>query len=295
MLFRQILHEDLSCASYMVGCLTCQECAVIDPRLDAIDYYVEMAQAFNLHIAHIIGSHITADHLSGDVVLAKQTGARVHYYNNPDIQFEYEPLKDGQEIVMGNVVLKILYTPGHTFDSICVVVTDHLRSKDPWVVLTGDTLLVGDIGRPDLEGADLAKKMANLINNSLRTKVMKLPDYMEVYPAHYSGSLCGRFLNPKPVSTIGYERRNNYMIKLLNKKTEFIKTYIENLPPKPDRFLEIIERNLKQSWAGGETPTTSATAEEIATENHGTPTEEPQAVSTETEQKTQPAATAGRK
>lgn len=189
-------------------------------------------------IEAIVDTHVHADHRSGARKLAAKTGATVYLSRTAEVAFPFAPLDDGSEINLGNVVLRALHTPGHTPDSISLLVIDRTRGDEPWAVLTGDTLFVGDVGRPDFGGPDDAK----VLYRSLHESLLKLPDYIEVYPGHISGSPCGRAMSGKPSSTIGFERRHN--VALLQPDQErFVAALFEGLPPKPAGFLEMIALN----------------------------------------------------
>ncbi len=191
-----------------------------------------------MRIEAIIATHVHADHRSGERELAAKTGAPIYFHRSADVDFPFTPLDDGSEISLGNVVVRALHTPGHTPESQSLLVTDRTRSDEPWMVLTGDTLFVGDVGRPDLGG----KGAACQLYDSLHTKLLSLPDYVEVYPAHISGSPCGRAMSGKPASTIGFERRFNDALQH-HDKDQFVAALSAGLPPKPAGFLQMIATN----------------------------------------------------
>jgi len=236
MIFQQFRHEQGGCLSYIVGCTQRQVCLVIDPQLD-IDQYVRYASDHRMKITHILETHSHADHLSGAKKLAAATGAPVYFYESVKTAFPVTGVKDGQEIAVGNILLKILHTPGHTQDSISILVSDTTRGKEPWLVLTGDTLFVGDTGRPDLDGSPES------LYNSIWKKLLSLPDSVEIYPTHYAGSLCGKGMSPKPNSTIGFERKFNPALQVSTKE-EFVQFVTANLPVQPPRFHEVRKFNL---------------------------------------------------
>jgi len=236
MIFRQLQHEEGACLSYILGCTTNAVCAVIEPQLD-IEPYLEFARAKGMRITHIFETHAQADHLSGAMRLAHVTYAPVHYHESVNAAFPVTKLRDGQTVNVGNIQLKILHTPGHTPDSISIVVTDTTRTREPWFVLTGDTLFVGDTGRPDLDGD------AEQLYSSIHEKLLTLDDSLEVFPTHYAGSVCGKTLSPKPSSTIGFERRFNPSLQF-KRKEEFVQFVTENLPVQPPRFHEVRRFNL---------------------------------------------------
>ena len=191
-----------------------------------------------MRIEAIVNTHVHADHRSGDRELASRTGAPIYFHRSADLRYPFTPLVDRSEISLGNVVIRALHTPGHTPESTSLLVTDLTRASEPWMVLTGDTLFVGDVGRPDLGGEDAA----GTLYDSLHDVLLALPDYVEVYPAHISGSPCGRSMSGKPSSTIGFERRYNEALQHRD-RAEFIEMLFAGLPPKPETFLATIALN----------------------------------------------------
>jgi len=236
MIFQQFRHEEGGCLSYIVGCTRHQVCAVVDPQL-SVEQYLQYAEAHEMRITHVFETHAQADHLSGARKLANDIGATVYYHEVAEASFPITKVKDGDELMVGNVKLKVLHTPGHTADSICLLVTDTTRSNDPWFALTGDTLFVGDTGRPDLDGS------AELLYDSIFTKLLKLGDSVEIYPTHFAGSSCGKAMSPKPSSTIGFERKFNAALQLKSKK-EFVDFVMADLPVQPPRFQKVRQYNL---------------------------------------------------
>lgn len=201
---KQVCNDTLSCASYVLGCPTVGVCAVVDPQEDVSDY-VQIAKEQETRITHIVETHIHADHISGARKLSEVTGAPIYLHESADVNYGFEPLKDGKTIELGNARIRVVFTPGHTPESISLLYLDKTRSKSPWAVLTGDTLFVGDVGRLDLVGAGTTEQMYDSVFNRL----LELDDYVEVYPAHYAGSLCGKGMSLKTVSSVGFERRFN--------------------------------------------------------------------------------------
>jgi len=236
MVFKQFQHEEGACLSYILGCTTKHVCAVVEPQLD-IEQYLEYAKAKGMEITHVFETHAQADHLSGAKRLAEATHAPVYYHESANAAFPVRKVRDGETIDIGNIQLRILYTPGHTPDSISIVVTDMTRSREPWFVLTGDTLFVGDTGRPDLDGS------AEQLYESIYEKLLRLDDSVEVFPSHYAGSVCGKALSPKPSSTIGFERRFNPSLQFESKE-KFVQFVTENLPVQPPRFHKVRQFNL---------------------------------------------------
>ena len=208
-------------------------CAVIDPQRD-VDSYITAARALGVDITHILQTHLHADFISGHMDLAKKTGAKIYVAKSAKCSFDHVALSEGDSIELEDMVLKVLETPGHTPEHLSYVVIDKSRSDSPVGVFVGDTLFVGDVGRPDLF-SDMAEELAGKLFHSLHDKILKLPDYVEVYPAHGAGSLCGRAMGAKWRTTIGYERNFNSALKI-QEKSAFIKSLTENMPPAPDHF-----------------------------------------------------------
>ena len=236
MIFQQFRHEEGGCLSYVIGCTQRNVCAVIDPQLD-IDRYTKYSTAHAMKITHIFETHAHADHLSGAKELAIKSGAAVHLHESAQASFPTKRIKDGDEILIGNILFKVLHTPGHTQDSISLLVSDTTRGKEPWLVLTGDTLFVGGTGRPDLDGS------AELLYERIWKKLLTLNESVEIYPSHYAGSVCGKAMSPKPSSTIGFERRFNPSLQAKSKK-EFVDFVMSDLPVQPPRFQRVREYNL---------------------------------------------------
>ena len=238
MIFQQFPNEEAGCLSYLVGCGQAGEAVVVDPGRGLVDEYLRVARKKGLRITHIVETHTNADHISGNRDLAAVTQNPILLHHSARAVFDHLAVRDGDEIRIGNVLLKILHTPGHTPDSICLLVTDRSRGNDPWFVLTGDTLFIGDVGRPDLGGEHAAEE----IYESLHRVLLPLADSVEVYPAHGSGSMCGRAMSAKPGSTIGFERRFNPALQVKS-KAEFVERLMAGLPPKPSSFETIVGKN----------------------------------------------------
>ena len=235
---RQFYYYDLACASYLLGCGTVGKCAVVDPRAEDLDTYVAFARDTRMQITQVIDTHVHADHRSGGVTLTKATGAAYRLHESADVQVPFTPMREGEEIQLGNTRLRVLHTPGHSPESVSLVVTDLKRGTDPWFVLTGDTLFVGAVGRPDLPGR--ARESAAQLYRSIHEKLLTLPDDLEVYPGHFSGSLCGTGLSGKPSSTIAFERRWNAMLSL--PRDQFVEALAE-VPAKPAGMERILAAN----------------------------------------------------
>lgn len=237
MYFRQLLHEDRSCASYLVGCPTLGLCAAVDPQGDPLRY-IEAAEDNAMVISHVIDTHVHADHLSAARALAEAAGATLYLGAHAEIAFEFSPLSDGEVLEIGNRRARVIHTPGHTLEHVCLLFDD-------WFVLTGDTLFVGDVGRVDLaltqiDESDLRMR-AKELHHSLQVLVA-LRDDVELYPGHYAGSTCGRGMDGKTISTIGHERRHNHALSL--DVDEFIEFQLSNMPPSPQDFDAIKRDNL---------------------------------------------------
>ncbi|NLE08184.1 MAG: MBL fold metallo-hydrolase [Dehalococcoidales bacterium] len=231
MLVKHYFLEKIAHSSYILA--GSKTCAVIDPRRD-VDLYINEARALGVEITHILETHLHADFVSGHMDLAAKTGAKIYAPKSGNCTFDHVALSEGDTIQLEDMRLDVLETPGHTPEHITYVVTDTSRSDAPIGAFVGDTLFVGDVGRPDLF-PDIAEELAGKLFNSLHEKLMKLPDYCEVYPAHGAGSLCGRSMGAKWTSTIGYEKRFNPSLQIKDKK-EFIHSLTSNMPPAPDHF-----------------------------------------------------------
>jgi glyoxylase-like metal-dependent hydrolase (beta-lactamase superfamily II) len=209
MIFRQFLYEDGGCASYLFGCLGRRQLAVCDPHAELVPAYLAAAKRVGAPITAVFETHIHADHPSGARALAAATGAPIYLHRSAAVAFPFQPLEHGQEIALGNDYVRLLHTPGHTPESVCLLVGDRTRAEEPWFLLTGDTLFVGDVGRADLLGEAEADRLARQMHASLFEVLRALPDDLEVYPAHIAGSACGQGMSGKPSSTLGFERRHN--------------------------------------------------------------------------------------
>ncbi len=260
MYFEQFYLSCLAHASYMIG--SKGEAAVIDPQRD-VDLYLEAAEEQGLKIRHVFETHLHADFVSGHKELASRTGARIYIGAQAHAEFPHAPLRDGFEVKMGSVRIRVLETPGHTPESVCLVVIDEEKSFDPWGVLTGDTLFIGDVGRPDLSPNHTPQQLAGLLYDSLHQKLLRLPDATLVYPAHGAGSLCGRSMSTERSSTIGNERLTNYALQI-SSRDEFIQQLTSNLPARPGYFLQDAEINRSGAEALTDRPPLPAfTPEEV--------------------------------
>jgi glyoxylase-like metal-dependent hydrolase (beta-lactamase superfamily II) len=244
MFFRQLLATDAT-LSYFFGCGSHHVGVAVDPVLGDEDWFINEAAKHDVEIAHVIDTHVHADHFSGGRKLAELTGARycLHESNRSRVTYAFEPLADGRRIEAGNVLVDVLHTPGHTPDSICLLVADKRRSSEyaaPWFVLTGDTLFVGSAGRPDLAGQQV--EMAGQLYDTLHQRLLTLPSEVELYPGHTSGSVCGAGLSGKPMSTIGFETRWNPMLAM--GRDEFVVALTESVPPRRTEMDRMIAFNL---------------------------------------------------
>lgn len=240
MIFRQIIHDDLGCASYLIGDEKAGVAAVVDPRFE-IDAYLELARYMGVAIEHVFETHNHADHVSGHGRLAAATGATIHVHALNEAEYPHQPFEDGDEFHLGSLLVRALHTPGHRPEHTAFLLVDTSRGDEPWAVLSGDTLFVGDIARPDLaiEKADGARG----IFHSLRDRLLSLPDEVEVWPGHLGGSMCGGpGMDMKVCSTIGYERAHNPMLALQD-ADEFVEQALAKLGPQPPNFKAIVELN----------------------------------------------------
>jgi glyoxylase-like metal-dependent hydrolase (beta-lactamase superfamily II) len=244
MIFRQFLNDATACASYLLGCPTAGEVAVVDAHADLVDSYIGTADAQGLRIAAVIETHVQADHVSGLPELVARTGATAYMPTGSGAEFDHHPLDDGELVKLGNTVIQAVATPGHAAAHHAYLVTDHRRGEEPWMVLTGDALLVGDAGRPDLHahGRETPEEMARVLYRSLTERLLALPDHLLLYPGHYAGSVCGRGLSGNPASTIGFERRHNQALQFVSEDA-FIAALLEDLPPTPEGQAEIVAAN----------------------------------------------------
>jgi hydroxyacylglutathione hydrolase len=240
MYFKQFYLGCLAQASYMIG--SKGEAAVVDPRRD-VEAYLEEAGREGLKIKHVIETHLHADFVSGHRELAARTGAKIYFGARAQAKFDCVAVREGDEVVLGDVTLRFLETPGHTPESLSVLVIDRAKSQEPEAVLTGDTLFIGDVGRPDLLGAKMsAQELAGMLYDSLHEKLLRLPDSVAVYPAHGAGSLCGRNISSETSSTIGQQRRFNYALQPMARE-EFVRMMTTDLPEAPPYFSRDVRLN----------------------------------------------------
>jgi glyoxylase-like metal-dependent hydrolase (beta-lactamase superfamily II)/rhodanese-related sulfurtransferase len=242
MLFERFFIEGLACTSYLVGCEIERVAVVVDPDRDPIKY-LTYAQEHRLRITHIIETHLHADHVSGNTELARRTGASIFIHPDARVTFQHTPLTHGNEVQVGRLSLRALHTPGHTPDGITFLVSDRTQGPQPLFALTGDTLFAGDIGRPDLVGAQAVENLAAQLHTTLFITLAGLPDNLVVYPGHGAGSLCGKSIRTDPSTTLGIERQENPAFRQTSMKA-FVQYATHNLPEQPANhsFIKMINR-----------------------------------------------------
>ena len=241
MYLEQFFIDGLGCASYLVGCEGAGVAAVIDPDRD-VRKYLTAAAAHGLAISHIIETHLHADHVSGNIELQAHTGAGIYLHEGAGAEFEHQPLREGDTIELGNIRITVRHTPGHTPESITLLVTDLTRAQEPWMALTGDTLFVGDIGRPDLVGLDAARGLASQMYDTIQEELLPLPDGVMVYPGHGAGSLCGKSIGAVRSTTIGFERHTNPALHPREREA-FVEFAVAELPEQPANVRRIKAMN----------------------------------------------------
>jgi glyoxylase-like metal-dependent hydrolase (beta-lactamase superfamily II) len=241
---RQLLNDETACASYLLGCKTHRSFAVVEPHVDLVDEYIALAESQGASIVAVLDTHVQADHVSGMAELVARTGATGYLPAGSGVEFEHRALRDGEVVKLGNTVVQAVATPGHAMAHHAYTVTDRTRGDEPWFVITGDALLVGDAGRPDLHahGEHTVEEMARILFRSLKGRLPTLGDHMVLYPSHYSGSVCGRGLSAHPVSTVGFERRHNRALQLDNEDA-FVAALTHDIPAAPDQQIAILAAN----------------------------------------------------
>ncbi len=240
MIFRQVTHDDLGCASYLIGDDEVGIAAVVDPKFE-IDEYLELSRYMTVSIEHILETHNHADHVSGHGRLAAATGAKIHIHRDAEAEYEHEPFDDGFELELGSLKVRAIHTPGHRPEHTAFALIDTSRSDEPWAVLTGDSLFVNDVARPDL--AIEKEDGARGIFRSLRQRLLTLPPEAEVWPGHLGGSLCGGpGMDMKICSTLGYERSHSEMLSI-ESEDEFVERAVSSLGPQPPNFEAIVQLN----------------------------------------------------
>src|SRR5512134_1014477 len=238
---QQFFVEGLGCASYLVGCEAKGVAAIVDPDRE-VQKYLDVASSRGLKITHIIETHLHADHISGNTDLAARTSADIYVHESSGAEFPHKPLKHEDVIELGNIRLKVLHTPGHTPESITLLVSDTTRAEEPWLALTGDTLFVGDIGRPDLVGVEAARSLASDMHESLFEKILPMNDSLLIYPGHGAGSLCGKSIGAMRSTTLGFERKYNSALAP-RERAEFVEFATSGLPEQPGNHKRIKSLN----------------------------------------------------
>jgi len=242
MLLRPFLFNETSCASYLFGCTTHNRLAVVDPHADLVDAYLAAAEEISAPIVAVFETHVQADHVSGLPALVHATGATAYLPAGAHVEFPHEELADGDVVELGNTVVRTLATPGHAPAHNAYVVVDLRRGdEEPWLVFTGDSLLVNDVGRPDLHAKGDPEPLARQLYASMQ-RLLELPDGVIVYPSHYGGSVCGRGLSGNPFSTIGFERTHNRALAAPDVDT-FVRELLVDVPPPPADQAAIVAAN----------------------------------------------------
>jgi glyoxylase-like metal-dependent hydrolase (beta-lactamase superfamily II) len=236
------LNDAGSCASYLFGCTTHGKLAIVDPHADLVDDYLAAAAAIGAPIVAVFETHVQADHVSGLPALVERTGAPGHLPEGAEVEFEHVALSDGEVVELGNTVVTAIATPGHAPAHHAYAVADWRRGdEEPWLVFSGDSLLIGDVGRPDLHVADDAHGQARILHASLR-RLLELPDHLLLYPSHYGGSVCGRGLSGNPFSSIGFERGHNPLLSIVDADA-FADSLLADMPPRPFEQERIVAAN----------------------------------------------------
>jgi hydroxyacylglutathione hydrolase len=242
MLLRPFLNDASSCASYVFGCTTHAKLAVVDPHVDLVDDYLSAAAAIGAPIVSVFETHVQADHISGLPALVERSGATAYLPAGAGVGFEHIALADGEVVELGNTLVTAIATPGHAPAHHAYAVADRRRgSEEPWLVFSGDSLLIGDVGRPDLHVAGDMRGQARLLHASL-LRLLELPDHVVLYPSHYGGSVCGRGLSANPVSSIGFERVHNPLLALSDPDA-FADALLADMPPRPAEQERIVAVN----------------------------------------------------
>lgn len=242
MFLRPFIVESTSCASYLFGCISKNELAVVDPHVDLVEAYLDAAAAIGSPIVAVFETHVQADHVSGLPLLVERTGATAYLPAHSGVEFPHRALVDGDVVELGNTVVTAVSTPGHAPAHLAFTVADRRRETlEPWLVFTGDSLLVGDVGRPDLHAAGDPAPLARELYQSIRT-LLELDDGVIVYPSHIGGSVCGRGLSSNPFSSIGFERRHNRALQH-DSEDAFVDAVLIDLPPRPVGQAEIVAAN----------------------------------------------------
>jgi hydroxyacylglutathione hydrolase len=238
-ILRRFIVNETGCASYLFGCMSKGAVGVVDPHADLVGDYIEAAESAGVRITQAIDTHVHADHPSGALELVDQTGAHLRLPEGAPVEFDFEPLRDDEQVLLGNTRVQVLSTPGHAWAHVCLLVTDTKRGQEPWLVFTGDALLVGAVGRPDLHGQE--RELAQALERSIADRLLTLPDWVEIHPGHVGGSACGAGISSNPSSTIGFERRHNPLLN--GDERDFVDRVLADLTPAPPEFDRIYEQN----------------------------------------------------
>ena len=242
MIFRPYLYEPTACASYLFGCLSKSQLAVVDPHVELVDAYLAEAERVDAPIVAVFETHVQADHVSGLPALVEATGATAYLPVDAGVAFDHVSLADGEAVELGNTIVRALATPGHAPAHHAYVVADRRRGdEEPWLVFTGDSLLVGDVGRPDLHAGGNPEPLARQLHASIR-RLLELSDGVLVYPSHFGGSVCGRALSSNPFSSIGFERTHNQALAHADADS-FARALLVDVPPPPPDQAAIVAAN----------------------------------------------------
>ena len=242
MLLRPFLYDPTACASYLFGCGTYGKLAIVEPHAELVDEYIATAAALGAPIVAVFETHVQADHVSGLPAVVERTGATAYLPAGAEVEFEHVALADGDTVGLGNTLVTALATPGHAPAHHAYTVADRRRgTEEPWLVFSGDSLLIGDVGRPDLHVAGDDAGQARVLHASLQ-RLLELPDGVVLYPSHYAGSVCGRGLSGNPVSTIGFERAHNQMLRFAD-AAAFAEAVLADMPPPPEEQQKIVAAN----------------------------------------------------
>ena len=242
LLLRPFLYEPTACASYLFGCGTHSKLAVVDPHAELVERYLATAAALDAPIVAVFETHVQADHVSGLPALVERSGATAYLPAGAGVEFEHVALADGETVELSHTVITDIATPGHAPAHHTYAVADRRRrTEDPWLIFSGDSLLIGDVGRPDLHAAADARAQARLLHASLR-QLLELPDHVVLYPSHYGGSVCARGLSGNPISSIGFERAHNLLLSL-GDADAFADALMADLPPPPADRAAIVAAN----------------------------------------------------
>ncbi len=239
-LFQHTPTSEPGSLSYLLGCVGQGLGIAVDVHQDEVELYLQVAEQKGIRIAYVIDTHVHADHFTGGFELAQRSGGQYALHKDSPAQCDFLPLDAHQVLTAGNVRVEVLHTPGHTEDSVTLMVSDLSRAEEPWFLLTGHTLFVGSVGRPDLQGREV--EMAGKLYDSIHGKILPLPDTMEILPGAQAGSVCGAGISGKPFSTLGFEKRYNPSLKL--DREDFVQQVAQTALPEPDKMKEIVAFNL---------------------------------------------------